>query len=436
MKNLKNFEIPEEVFEAIETFDLIKKKDKILVSYSGGPDSTFLTYVLLNFKKKFCLEISLFYLFHGLEGSLEIEKAKEFAFNLGLKIFIFEEDIRKFAKDNKLNIEEAGRIKRYSLLNEISEKEGFNKIATGHTLNDALETLFLRFLREGFTLLNPPLKPKYKKLIRPLILTPREKIIKILKENGINYHIDIENYALERTRNKIRHILIPQIFKEFNYDFSKFKKFYIRMIEESIFFEENIKKEIENYIEEENPFFIKINKEKIKESSSFKKRELLKCILFKFGFENELNRDMLLKIKEILEKGGKIEIKKDLFFVSKAKFAFFMRKIPDFEIPLKEGEFEIIKGVKIKVERAREGGFLPLNLLNEAKLRFRKPGDLIDIEGKKGLKLKKFFEKQKVPSYLRDYILLLEYKEKIVWIEGFKPFIRGKDLKIEVIKWN
>lgn len=284
--------------------------------------------------------------------------------------------------------------------------------------------------------MNPPLKPKYKKLIRPLILTPRDRIIKILKENEINYHIDIENYDLGRIRNRIRHILIPEIFKEFDFSLSKFKKFYIRMIEESIFFAENIKREIENYIEEKSPFFIKINKEKIKESPSFKKRELLKFILFKFGFENELNRDMLLKMEEILEKGGKVEIKKDLFFVSKENFALFMRKIPDFEIPLKEGEFEIIKGVKVKVKRLTKGGFLPLNLLNEAKLRFRKPGDLIDIEGEKGLKLKKFFEKNKVPFYLRDYILLLEYKGKIVWIEGFKPFIKGEDLKIEVIKWN
>ncbi|MEO0295306.1 MAG: tRNA lysidine(34) synthetase TilS, partial [candidate division WOR-3 bacterium] len=338
MKSLENFEIPEEVFEAIEIFDLIEKKDRILISYSGGPDSTFLTYVLLNLKKKFFLEISLFYLFHKLEGSLSPEKAREFASNLGLKIFIFKEDIRKFAKDNKLNIEEAGRIKRYTLLNEVSEKEGFNKIATAHTLNDALETFLLRFLREGFSLLNPPIKPKYKKLIRPLILTPRDKIIKILKDNDISYHIDIENYTLQRTRNKIRHILIPEIFREFNFSLSKFKKFYIRIIEESKFYEENIKNKIKEYIEEKTPFFVKINREKIKAVSSFEKRELLKNILFEFGFEEELKRGMLLSMEEIFEKGGKIEIKKDLFFVSKGDYFLFMKKIQDFEITLREGE--------------------------------------------------------------------------------------------------
>ncbi len=364
------------------------------------------------------------------------EKAREFASNLGLKIFIFKEDIRKFAKDNKLNIEEAGRIKRYTLLNEVSEKEGFNKIATAHTLNDALETFLLRFLREGFSLLNPPIKPKYKKLIRPLILTPRDKIIKILKDNDISYHIDIENYTLQRTRNKIRHILIPEIFREFNFSLSKFKKFYIRIIEESKFYEENIKNKIKEYIEEKTPFFVKINREKIKAVSSFEKRELLKNILFEFGFEEELKRGMLLSMEEIFEKGGKIEIKKDLFFVSKGDYVLFMKKIPDFEIPLREGEYEIIKGVRVKVEKNDRDGFLPLYLLNEAKLRFRKPCDLIDIEGKKDLKLKKFFENKKVPFYLRDYILVLEYKGKIVWIEGFEPFIKGKDLKIEVIKWK
>lgn len=70
MKNLKNFEIPEEVFEAIETFDLIKKKDRILVSYSGGPDSTFLTYVLLSLKKNFVLKFLFFIYFMDLKGVL------------------------------------------------------------------------------------------------------------------------------------------------------------------------------------------------------------------------------------------------------------------------------------------------------------------------------------------------------------------------------
>jgi len=435
-ETLKNFQIPEEVFKAIEIFDLIEKRDRILISYSGGPDSTFLTLTLIKLKKLFNLEISLFYLFHKLEGSLPPKKAKEFADKLGLKIFIFEEDIKNFAFKEKLNIEEAGRIKRYSLLEEVAERKGYNKIATAHTLNDALETFFLRFLREGISLLNPPLKPKLKKIIRPLILVEREKIIEILKENEIDYHIDIENYSLKRTRNKIRHKLLPFIFEEFNYNLNKFRNFYIRFIEESKTYEQKLKEDIEKYIEEKNPYFIKTNKQKLLNLDSFEKREILKNILFEWEYEGEVTREMLSRMERILIKGGKIEIKKDLFFVSKGENVLFMKKKPDFEITLREGKIKINRFAEITVKKDKNKGFLPEEIIGKAKIRLRKDGDIIERDKGKILKLKKFFENKKIPFYLRDYLLVVEYKGKIIWIEGFEPFLKGKDIKIEVLKWR
>ncbi len=74
MKSLENFEIPEEVFEAIEIFDLIEKRDRILISYSGGPDSTFLTYVLLNLKKNFFLKFHFFIYFTNLKAVCPLKK--------------------------------------------------------------------------------------------------------------------------------------------------------------------------------------------------------------------------------------------------------------------------------------------------------------------------------------------------------------------------
>ncbi|MEN3046015.1 MAG: tRNA lysidine(34) synthetase TilS [Candidatus Hydrothermales bacterium] len=436
MRNLEKLNLIPEFEETIETFNLIEKNDKILISYSGGPDSTFLTLSLLKIKEKYNLTLSIFYLNHRLPGSLDSRKVEEFAANFGLKSYVYEEDIVKFSKENKLNIEEAGRIKRYSLLEEISLKDGYNKIATAHTLNDALESYIIRFLREGLSLLSPPIKPKFKKIIRPLILIPREKILRFLKENDIPYHLDIENYDLRRTRNKIRHILVPILFREFNYNLEKFKKFYLRALEESEFYERKVKSEVKSVIEEENPLYLKINREKILKLDSFEKREVLKNIYYDFCPENELTRETLFKMEKILENGGKIEVRKNVYFISKKNLVLFLRKIPYFEIPLKEGEFEIegLK-IKIKISEDREKGGLPRSLLSEAKLRLRKKGDFIETEKGKKLKLKKFFENKKVPFYLRDNLVVLEYKGNIVWVEGFEPFMKGGNIKIEVLKW-
>ncbi len=435
-KILKNFQAPEEVLKAIEFFDLIKKGDKILISFSGGPDSIFLTLVLLKLKDFFDLKISLFYLFHKLEGSLRPEEAEKFAKEFNLNIFIFEENIPDFAKKEKLNIEEAGRKRRYKLLFEISEKENFNKIATAHTLNDAFETFFLRFLREGFSLLNPPLRPKFKNVIRPLILLEREKIIKILKENEIPYHIDIENYSLKRTRNKIRHILIPFLVSEFSYDFRKFRKFYIRTIEENEYFEREIGKEIGKLIEDKRSDYIKINKEKILKMDSFKRREILKHILFYFGFEDEITRENLYEIEKILFEEGKMELKGAFSFISRKENVLFLKEIENFEIDLKEGEYEIKNFAKIKIKVRKGKGFLPAFILNKAKIRLRKRGDIIEVREGKILKLKKFFENKKVPFYLRDRLIMVEYNGKIIWIEGFEPFLKGNEIEIEVERWK
>ncbi len=179
-----------------------------------------------------------------------------------------------------------------------------------------------------------------------------------------------------------------------------------------------------------------LRKEKILNLSSFEKREIFKNILFEWGYKKELTREKLSEMEEILTKEGKVEIKKDLFFISRRKDLLFMKKKPDFEIILKEGEIKIDKFGEIIVKKDKKEGFLPEEIIGKAKLRLRKKGDIIEIREGKRLKLKKFFEDKKIPFYLRDYLLLLEYKGKIIWVEGFEPFLKGRDIKIEVLKWK
>lgn len=429
---LKKFQIPEEVFKAIEIFNLIEKKDKILISYSGGPDSTFLTCVMIKLKEIFNLEISLFYLFHKLKGSLPPEKAIEFANKMGLKIFVFEEDIKEFAKKNKYNIEEAGRKKRYELIEKIAREKNFNKIATAHTLEDAFETFFLRFIREGLSLMNPPLRPRIKNIIRPLILIEKYKIIKSIKKLDIPFHLDIENFSFERTRNKIRHIIYPYLEKNFGFTMNNFRKFYLRTIEESLFLQSQIDKTIKELNPEQKKHYIKVEKEKLNSLNSFEKREILKTLLFKLGFEEEITKNVLDKIEELINTEGKIELKGMFSFLSKKDYVCFLKEIPKFEIPLKKGEYEIKNWGKIKVKLEKGKGFLPGYILNKAKIRFRKKGDLIYTKDERRIKLKKFFENKKVPFYLRDRLILVEYNGKIIWTQGFEPFLKGKDITIEI----
>jgi tRNA(Ile)-lysidine synthase len=63
----------------------------------------------------------------------------------GYSFFCKSENIPKFAKENKLSEEEAGRQIRYNFFQELAEENG--KIATAHNQNDNAETLLMRFMR-------------------------------------------------------------------------------------------------------------------------------------------------------------------------------------------------------------------------------------------------------------------------------------------------
>ncbi|RMD46447.1 MAG: tRNA lysidine(34) synthetase TilS, partial [Aquificota bacterium] len=208
--------------KTIKEFNLIQPKDKILVAYSTGVDSSVLTYLLLKFKNYLKIdEIVLAYLNHKIrpESDKEEEFAINFAKSLNIEIYTKKVDVKRIANELKKSVEQVGREERYKFFKQISQEKGLNKIATGHHLSDLAETMTLWFIQgnknglKGF-------RPREKNVIRPLYLIKKEEIYKYAKEKDINFNEDYTNYSLDYMRNKIRHEIIPKI-KEINPSFEK-----------------------------------------------------------------------------------------------------------------------------------------------------------------------------------------------------------------------
>ena len=51
--------------------EIIKKNDKILIAFSGGPDSVFLFYLLNYLKVEYNLELALMYVNHNLRSDVD-----------------------------------------------------------------------------------------------------------------------------------------------------------------------------------------------------------------------------------------------------------------------------------------------------------------------------------------------------------------------------
>ena len=218
MRKVNN--VKENVEKTIEKYNLIDDGDKIVVAVSGGPDSICLLNVLneiiSNSKKQ--IKIVVAHVNHMIrtEAKDDEEFVKNFCERLGIEFYSKSIDVKEIANNNKIGLEEAGRIARYEFFDEILKTTKSNKIAIAHNKNDKIETIIMHALRGSGTAGLQGIQAKNDIYIRPLIECDRENIELYCKENNIDARIDKTNFDNIYTRNKIRNVVIPYIKEEFN----------------------------------------------------------------------------------------------------------------------------------------------------------------------------------------------------------------------------
>ena len=157
-KFIQNFE--KKVRETIKKYGLASKKDKIVVACSGGKDSTTVLYLL----KKFGYDVSALFinLLMGQWSKKNLENLKKFCKQYKIKLYVV--DMRKEfgcsmcylrssikSKTNISNCAICGVVRRW-LLNKKARQLGADKIATGHNLDDEVETILMNVLKGNLEL--------------------------------------------------------------------------------------------------------------------------------------------------------------------------------------------------------------------------------------------------------------------------------------------
>ncbi len=207
------------VKETIQRHNLFLREEKILIAFSGGIDSTALLHLLRELQEEWPITLALGHFNHKLRQNAEKEElfVRNVAEKLALPLYVSSKDVRAYAVEHKLNIEEAGRKLRYDFLKDTAKKNGFSKIATGHTKNDQAETFFIRLFRgSGLTGLSGIFPVVDDLIIRPLLYTKREEIAAYLKHINAEFQVDESNLDRRFLRNRIRSELLPYILKEFD----------------------------------------------------------------------------------------------------------------------------------------------------------------------------------------------------------------------------
>ena len=212
--------LKEKVFNTIKKYNLIEKKDKIVLGVSGGPDSISMLYILneLRKEKKIDFNIYVAHINHGIRENAKIDEkfVLDFCKQIGIECYVLNTNIKDMSEREKRGLEETGRIVRYNFFDEVLEKTGSNKIAIAHNQNDNVETVIMNVVRGSGLAGLRGIEAKNGKYIRPLIECKREEIEEYCKKENLNPRHDESNDENIYTRNKIRNIAIPYIKKELN----------------------------------------------------------------------------------------------------------------------------------------------------------------------------------------------------------------------------
>lgn len=194
--------------------------NRILVACSGGPDSMALLDVADRWRKITGGFVAVGHVDHGLRGRASridaafVQKECE---RREIPCGVVRAPVQAWAQKRGRGIEDAARELRYRALAQLARRFRCDAVATAHTLDDQVETVFLNLLRgagpAGLAGMaeasswpvsdrgSPP------ELIRPLLNVQKKEILRYLRAQKIPFRVDASNALPLFLRNRLRPVL-------------------------------------------------------------------------------------------------------------------------------------------------------------------------------------------------------------------------------------
>lgn len=410
----------------VKEHNLFENNQTILLAVSGGIDSMILCDLFLKSNFKFAIAHCNFHL-RGEESNRDERFVREYAQKNNIKIHVKDFDTYSYMKEKGKSMQVSAREMRYSWFNELLKEEGYSYIATGHHIDDSIETFFMNILRgTGIAGLHGILQ-KVNLVIHPLLFTGRAEIVNYQKENKLEFVEDSSNATTKYTRNKIRHELIPLV-KEIAPNFDKIiSKEIERFRETEVVFRSVINDAKTELLEIENQT-IKISIEKLK--SYVPQKIFMYEILSDFGF----NEATINSIEDaLLETSGKQFYSETHRLVKDRDYLLIVKNKPQNlnQYLIEESQtsvyspiilhMEILKDLQyVKIPKNKEVAMLDYDKLSfPLILRKWKKGDSFFPYGLQGeKKISEFYKNLKYSILDKENQWLLCSENDIIWVVG------------------
>ncbi|MCB1073179.1 MAG: tRNA lysidine(34) synthetase TilS [Chlamydiales bacterium] len=390
----------------------LKKGAKLLLGFSGGPDSMALLHFLLEAKEDFDFSLHLAHIDHGWrkESGEEAKALERVAKHLNLPFHLC-----RLQKMEGGDLENRAREKRLAFFSELQEKYGFQALLLAHHQGDQAETVFKRIAEgsgiKGLGGLYPERKQGNLLIWRPLLPLLKEDLYHYLKTKHLTFFEDSTNQDPTYLRSRMREELFPALEKIFGKkmegNFARLGKTYQELAN---YFEEKgeaIKKSITS-----GPFgsYLDLNLE-------FHPLEL-KFFLKEMSSISYDALEVLMKLIEgrrssrlIHAKPYTFQLSQSHLFIYKEPFPDYFRK-PEIWKSEKNGNWKTFWNGKIQVPK----GDYEIKRLSELEPLIRR-------------KIKKWYGSSRVPSFFYDKAPIFMRNQEIIGecLTGRSLLLEGYD---------
>jgi tRNA(Ile)-lysidine synthase len=202
------YDVVEAALSTINRHKMLTGGEKVLVALSGGPDSTCLLDILWRLEDRLELAIEVAHIDHGLaERSAEVAgRVARTAAESGFEVHIIR------APDlTGPNLHARARDFRYGFLETVAQNTGADRIATGHTLDDRVETTLARLVHGAPPETLAGIPPLDGMRMRPLIDTRRGQTRAYCEAVGLEFDDDPANEDPRFERVVVRNRLLAGI---------------------------------------------------------------------------------------------------------------------------------------------------------------------------------------------------------------------------------
>ncbi len=407
---------------------LLENKNRILIALSGGADSVALFHLFLHLELD--IEIAVAhcnFCLRDKESDDDEKFVRKLAKKHDVQLFVKRFDTKKYAREHKISIEMAARDLRYKWFKTLIDANGFQALATGHHLDDAIETIFINLARGTGIHGLKGIPPKNNFVVRPLLFATRDEIVSYCKTNDLPFRSDSSNCSNDFVRNRIRNLVLPE-FEKINQGFKK-------NMQQNITRFRQMSQILKHYVENEfrNCYTIK-NQQTILFIDELKKLKYPETVVFEFLREYNFTNHLVAEIIQSYDSSSGKQFFSPTHRLIKDRKNLIITKITrpaNKTFTIDETTNELHEPIRLKIEKIKDLkefklvkntdiAYFDLDKLKfPLRIRNWQNGDYFQPFGMKNKKkVSDFFIDQKLSLFEKETSFLLLSENKIAWIIG------------------